>query len=123
MVRSSSDGNYNPRSASINTDSCQLYGLKTRVHSVDVPVRTEPIHTHYSAPMKLGNCSPTANDALTSTHILCKKTNSHSGEIIVKKLTSKPAPPPRKYYKQDTKDDVSTGIFSKQARFRLNEQF
>ncbi|KAM5172598.1 LOW QUALITY PROTEIN: pro-interleukin-16 [Mantella aurantiaca] len=104
MVRSSSDSNYNPRSMSMNPDSCQMYGLKNRVHSVDVPVRTEPIQTHYSAPIKQGDYSPTTSDALTSTRVLCKKTNCHSGEIIVKKLTSKPAPPPRKYYKQDTKD-------------------
>ncbi|XP_018427990.1 PREDICTED: pro-interleukin-16 [Nanorana parkeri] len=105
MVRSSSDSNYNPRPMNQNADSCQLYGLKSRVHSVDVPVRTEPIQTHYSAPVRLGDYSPTAIDALTSTQVLCKKTSSHSGEIIVKKLTSKPAPPPRKYYKQDSKED------------------
>ncbi|XP_072258574.1 pro-interleukin-16 [Pyxicephalus adspersus] len=113
MVRSSSDSNYNPRSMNLNQDSCQMYGLKSRVHSVDVPVRTDPIQTQYSAPVKLGDCSPPANDALKSTQVLCKKTTGHSGEIIVKKLTSKPAPPPRKYYKQDPKDDEAGNLILK----------
>lgn len=102
MVRSSSDSNYYPRCAS--ADNYQLYDLKNRVHSVDVPVRTEP---HYLAPVTMEDHSPHNCETQATTQVLCKKISGHSGEIIVKKLPSKPAPPPRKYYKQDTKDDVS----------------
>ncbi|KAM9311893.1 pro-interleukin-16 [Gastrophryne carolinensis] len=114
MVRSSSDSYYNPRSMIMNMDSCHLYGLKGRVHSMDVPVRTEPTQTHYSTPVKFENPSPTHSESVISTQVLCKKTSGHSGEIIVKKLTSKPAPPPRKYYKQDTKDDEAGNVKANQ---------
>ncbi|XP_068131425.1 pro-interleukin-16 isoform X2 [Hyperolius riggenbachi] len=113
MIRSSSDSNYNPRSMSLNTDSCHLYGLKSRVHSVDVPVKLEHTQMHYSVPMKLEDHSTLSGEALNSTQVLCKRSNGHSGEIIVKKLTSKPAPPPRKYYKQDTKDDEAGNLIVK----------
>ncbi|KAM3925537.1 pro-interleukin-16 [Leptodactylus fuscus] len=106
MVRSSSDSNYNPRCAS--ADTYQLYELKNRVHSVDVP--SPP---HYSAPVSIDDHSPTSSEAQVTTQVLCKKMSGHSGEIIVKKLPSKPAPPPRKYYKQDTKDDEAGNLLLK----------
>ncbi|XP_075711363.1 pro-interleukin-16 [Rhinoderma darwinii] len=111
MVRSSSDSNYYPRCAS--ADSYQLYDLKSRVHSVDVPVRTESTQPHYSVPVNTEDHSPINNEAHPKTQVLGKKTSGHSGEIIVKKLTSKPAPPPRKYYKQDTKDDEAGNLLLK----------
>ncbi|XP_063782000.1 pro-interleukin-16 isoform X2 [Pseudophryne corroboree] len=113
MVRSSSDSNYNPRSMCASTDSYQGYGMKTRVHSVDVPVRTEPAQMHYSVPVSLEDHSALASEALSTNKVLCKKNSGHSGEIIVKKLTSKPAPPPRKYYKQDTRDDEAGNLLLK----------
>ncbi|XP_069839903.1 pro-interleukin-16 [Dendropsophus ebraccatus] len=105
MVRSSSDSNYNPRCAS--PDTYHLYDLKNRVHSLDVPVQTEQ---HYSAPVSMDDHSPIHSEAQMTTQVLCKKMSGHSGEIIVKKLPSKPAPPPRKYYKQDTKDDEAGNL-------------
>ncbi|KAM8973842.1 pro-interleukin-16 [Pelodytes ibericus] len=109
MVRSSSDSNYNPRSPSANMDSHQLHDLK--VHSMDVPSRTEPTLLHYSAPVKRENNSPLGNESQITSHGPCKKTSRHSGEILVKKLrTSKPTPPPRKYYKEDLKEDVSANV-------------
>ncbi|XP_066448785.1 pro-interleukin-16 isoform X2 [Eleutherodactylus coqui] len=111
MVRSISDSNYNPRCAS--TDTYQLYDLKNRVHSVDVPVRTEPTQPHYAAPVSMEEHTPLNSDVQTTTQVLCKKISGHSGEIIVKKLPSKPAPPPRKYYKQDTKDDEAGNLLLK----------
>ncbi|KAG8575503.1 hypothetical protein GDO81_009579 [Engystomops pustulosus] len=106
MVRSSSDSNYNPRCASADT-------YQSRVHSVDVPVRTELIQPHYSAPVNMENHAPHNNEMQAPTQVLSKKINGHSGEIIVKKLPSKPAPPPRKYYKQDTKDDEAGNLLLK----------
>ncbi|XP_075063993.1 pro-interleukin-16 isoform X2 [Mixophyes fleayi] len=113
MVRSSSDSNYNPRSMCAGTDLYQAYDMKSRVHSVDVPVRLESAQLHYSAPVNLEDHSPLANEHLHTTQVLCKKNSGHSGEIIVKKLTSKPAPPPRKYYKQDTRDDEAGNLLLK----------
>ncbi|XP_056428101.1 pro-interleukin-16 [Hyla sarda] len=111
MIRSSSDSNYNPRSAS--ADTYQLYDLKNRVHSVDVPVRAEHTQPHYSAPVSMDDHSPISSETQASTQVLCKKMSGHSGEIIVKKLPSKPAPPPRKYYKQDTKDEEAGNLLLK----------
>ncbi|KAM4037607.1 pro-interleukin-16 isoform 3-T4 [Anomaloglossus baeobatrachus] len=111
MVRSSSDSNYNPRCAS--ADTYQFYDLKSRVHSVDVPMRTEPTQPHYSSPVNMDDHSRLNNGPQATTQVLCKKISGHSGEIIVKKLPSKPAPPPRKYYKQDTKEDEAGNLLLK----------
>ncbi|XP_040270010.1 pro-interleukin-16 [Bufo bufo] len=111
MVRSSSDSNYNPRSTS--ADTYQLYQLNNRVHSLDVPVPTEPAQPHYSVPVHVEDHAPINNEPQATSQVLCKKISGHSGEIIVKKLPSKPAPPPRKYYKQDTKDDEAGNLLLK----------
>ncbi|XP_073509241.1 pro-interleukin-16 isoform X2 [Phyllobates terribilis] len=111
MVRSSSDSNYNPRCSS--ADTYQFYDLKSRVHSVDVPMRTEPAQPHYSAPVNMDDPSRLHSDTQAITQVLCKKISGHSGEIIVKKLPSKPAPPPRKYYRQDTKEDEGGNLLLK----------
>uniref|UniRef100_A0A8C5PLZ0 Pro-interleukin-16 n=1 Tax=Leptobrachium leishanense TaxID=445787 RepID=A0A8C5PLZ0_9ANUR len=111
MLRSSSDSNYNARSLYGNTDPYQLHETATKGHSMDVPIRTEPSLLHYSSPMKRENNSPIGNETLTFTQGLYKKTSRHSGEIIVKKLrTSKPTPPPRKYFKEDTKENEAGNL-------------
>ncbi|XP_063305040.1 pro-interleukin-16 [Pelobates fuscus] len=109
MIRSSSDSNYNPRSLSGNIDPC--YDSTTKGHSIDVPTRMEPTLLHYSSPVKRENNSPIGNEMLTITQGPCRKTSRHSGEILVKKpRTSKPTPPPRKYFKDDTKEDEAGNL-------------
>ncbi|XP_053321535.1 pro-interleukin-16 [Spea bombifrons] len=111
MVRSSSDSNYNPRPHCDNLDSLQLHDLKSKVHSVDAPIRKEPTLLHYSSPVKREHYSPVGNESLTITQDCCKKPSRNSGEILVKKLrTSKPIPPPRKYYKEDAKEDEAGNL-------------
>ncbi|KAM6409620.1 pro-interleukin-16 [Rhynochetos jubatus] len=98
MTRSSSDSSYNPRSSCNNGAACQLTDLKARVHSIDVPITTQPgLLYSLSANNSERNSPPTCNEGgrpLQST----KK----SSEILVRKpKSSKPKPPPRKYFKQD----------------------
>ncbi|MEE6503288.1 hypothetical protein FKM82_004792 [Ascaphus truei] len=114
MTRSSSDSSYNPRSLCANVDSYKLYDLKSRVHSVDVPVTTEPTLLHYSSPVSLENHLPVGSEVLNISQVPCKKTNGHSGDILVKKSrTSKPKPPPRKYFKQDFKNEEAGNLLLK----------
>ncbi|KAM4749011.1 pro-interleukin-16 [Rhinophrynus dorsalis] len=111
MIRSTSDSNYNSKSICTNTDSYQMNDQKSRVHSIDLPLKTETTLLHYSTPVKLENHSPVEHEGLTISQVPCKKSSGHSGEILVKKLrTSKPTPPPRKYYKQDTKEDEAGNL-------------
>ncbi|XP_053573718.1 pro-interleukin-16 [Bombina bombina] len=103
MIRSSSDSNYYPRSLCTNSDSYQSYDWKGRGHSLNVPIRNEPSQLHYSTPIKSENHSPVSSESLSTSHVLCRKFNSHSGEILVRKSrTTKPTPPPRKYYKDES---------------------
>ncbi|CAN8187547.1 unnamed protein product [Coccothraustes coccothraustes] len=102
MTRSSSDSSYNPRASCAPAAVHQLTDLKARVHSVDVPITQQP-GLLYSFSANSGRSSPpTCSEggrALQNT----KK----SSEILVRKpKSSKPKPPPRKYFKQDcTCDD------------------
>ncbi|XP_066184438.1 pro-interleukin-16 isoform X3 [Sylvia atricapilla] len=103
MTRSSSDSSYNPRASCATAAVHQLMDLKARVHSVDVPVTRQPgLLYSFSANNSGRNSPPTCSEggrALQNT----KK----SSEILVRKpKSSKPKPPPRKYFKQDcTCDD------------------
>lgn len=103
MTRSSSDSSYNPRASCAPAAVPQLTDLKARVHSVDVPITQQPgLLYSFSANNSGRNSSPTCSEggrALQNT----KK----SSEILVRKpKSSKPKPPPRKYFKQDcTCDD------------------
>ncbi|XP_056355591.1 pro-interleukin-16 isoform X3 [Oenanthe melanoleuca] len=102
MTRSSSDSSYNPR-GSCAAAAVQLTDLTARVHSVDVPITQQPgLLDSFSACNSGKNSPPTCSEggrALQNT----KK----SSEILVRKpKSSKPKPPPRKYFKQDcTCDD------------------
>ncbi|XP_063268193.1 pro-interleukin-16 isoform X2 [Prinia subflava] len=103
MTRSSSDSSYNPRASCAAAAGHQLTDLTARVHSVDVPITQQPgLLYSFSANNSGRNSPPTCNEggrALQNT----KK----SSEILVRKpKSSKPKPPPRKYFKQDcTCDD------------------
>ncbi|XP_059714474.1 pro-interleukin-16 isoform X2 [Haemorhous mexicanus] len=98
MTRSSSDSSYNPRASCAPAAVHQLTDLKARVHSVDVPITQQPGLLYSFSANNAGRSSPpTCSEggrALQNT----KK----SSEILVRKpKSSKPKPPPRKYFKQD----------------------
>lgn len=103
MTRSSSDSSYSPRASCATAAVHQLSDLKARVHSVDVPITRQPgLLCSFSASNSERNSPPTCSEggqALQNT----KK----SSEILIRKpKSSKPKPPPRKYFKQDcTCDD------------------
>ncbi|OCT89669.1 pro-interleukin-16 [Xenopus laevis] len=107
MVRSSSEGNDGPTSLGPNMNSYQSHVLASRVHSVNVPLGTQTTILHYSTPVRVENHSPVNPEGLSGSQVSCKKSIGHSGEILVKKLTTKPIPPPRKYYKEDLREDVN----------------
>ncbi|XP_048811749.1 pro-interleukin-16 isoform X2 [Lagopus muta] len=98
MTRSSSDSSYNPRSLCSNGAAYQLSDLKERVHSIDVPITRQPgllyslsgNNFERSSPLTCSEGSKPLQNAKKSTEILVRKPKS-----------SKPKPPPRKYFKQD----------------------
>ncbi|NXI69661.1 IL16 protein, partial [Anseranas semipalmata] len=98
MTRSSSDSSYNPRSLCSNGAAYQLTDLKERVHSIDVPITRQPGLLYSLSGNNLERSSPPTcseggrplQNAKKSTEILVRKPKS-----------SKPKPPPRKYFKQD----------------------
>ncbi|XP_053128837.1 pro-interleukin-16 isoform X1 [Hemicordylus capensis] len=99
MIRSSSDGNYNARSSCGNGLAYQLADLKAKGHSLDVPLTRQPGSSFYSSSRtSLEKDSP---PALKEAGHLSQRTR-RSTEILVRKpRSSKPKPPPRKYFKQD----------------------
>ncbi|KFQ21334.1 Pro-interleukin-16 [Merops nubicus] len=98
MTRSSSDSSYNPRSSCSNGAAYQLIDLKPRVHSIDVPVTRQPGLLHsLSGNNSERNSPPTCSERGQPLQNMKK-----SSEILVRKpKSSKPKPPPRKYFKQD----------------------
>ncbi|XP_059570598.1 pro-interleukin-16 isoform X2 [Alligator mississippiensis] len=102
MTRSSSDSSYNPRSSCNNGTPYQLADLKARVHSIDVPITRQPGLLCSSSRTSLENQSPpTSNEGNRPSQSIKKST-----EILVRKpKSSKPKPPPRKYFKQDCTDN------------------
>ncbi|KFQ42138.1 Pro-interleukin-16 [Nestor notabilis] len=103
MTRSSSDSSYNPRSSCSNDAAYQLTDLKARVHSIDVPITRQP-RLLYSLSVNNSerNSPPTCSEGGQPL-----QNTKKSSEILVRKpKSSKPKPPPRKYFKQDcTCDD------------------
>ncbi|KFW07878.1 Pro-interleukin-16 [Eurypyga helias] len=98
MTRSSSDSSYNPRSSCSNGAAYQLTDLKARVHSIDVPITRQPGLLCSLAPNHSERNSPPACNEGGRPLQSTKK----SSEILVRKpKSSKPKPPPRKYFKQD----------------------
>ncbi|KFP88578.1 Pro-interleukin-16 [Acanthisitta chloris] len=103
MTRSSSDSSYNPRSSCGNGAVYQLTDLKARVHSVDVPITRQPgLLYSFSGNNAERNSPPTCREGSRPL-----QNTKKSSEILVRKpKSSKPKPPPRKYFKQDcTCDD------------------
>lgn len=103
MTRSSSDSSYNPRASCPTAAGHQLTDLKARVHSVDVPITQQPgLLDSFSASNSGKNSPPTCSEGGRALQNAKK-----SSEILVRKpKSSKPKPPPRKYFKQDcTCDD------------------
>ncbi|KAM9125559.1 pro-interleukin-16-like isoform 2-T2 [Pangshura tecta] len=97
MTRSSSDSSYNPRSSCSNATPYQRADLKAKVHSIDVPITRHPGLLDSLSRTSLENHSPPTGNP--SQNI--KK----SMEILVRKpKSSKPKPPPRKYFKHDCTD-------------------
>ncbi|XP_075569921.1 pro-interleukin-16 isoform X2 [Pelecanus crispus] len=98
MTRSSSDSSYNPRSSCSNGAAYQLTDLKARVHSIDAPITRQP-GLLYS----LSGNNSERNPPLTCSEGGRPSQNTKkSSEILVRKpKSSKPKPPPRKYFKQD----------------------
>ncbi|XP_061855659.1 pro-interleukin-16 isoform X1 [Colius striatus] len=98
MTRSSSDSSYNPRSSCSNGAAYQLADLKPRVHSIDVPITTQPgLLYSFSGNNSERNSPPTCSEGSRPLQNIKK-----SSEILVRKpKSSKPKPPPRKYFKQD----------------------
>ncbi|XP_066052169.1 pro-interleukin-16 isoform X1 [Chamaea fasciata] len=103
MTRSSSDSSYNPRASCATAAVHQLTDLKARVHSVDVPITRQPgLLYSFSASNSGRNSPPTCSEGSRAL-----QNTKKSSEILVRKpKSSKPKPPPRKYFKQDcTCDD------------------
>ncbi|KFP78340.1 Pro-interleukin-16, partial [Apaloderma vittatum] len=98
MTRSSSDSSYNPRSSCSNGAAFQLNDLKARVHSIDVPITRQPgLLYSLSANSSERNSPPICSEGSRPLQNTRK-----SSEILVRKpKSSKPKPPPRKYFKQD----------------------
>ncbi|KGL76915.1 Pro-interleukin-16 [Tinamus guttatus] len=98
MTRSSSDSSYNPRSSCSNGAAYPLPDLKARVHSIDVPITRQPGLLHSFSGNNLENNSPPS----PSQGGRLPQNTKKSTEILVRKpRSSKPKPPPRKYFKQD----------------------
>lgn len=97
MTRSSSDSSYNPRSSCTNAAMCQLTDLKARGHSIDVPITRQPgLLYSLSVNNSERNSPPTCSEGGRPL-----QNTKKSSEILVRKLkSSKPKPPPRKYFKQ-----------------------
>ncbi|XP_010086042.1 PREDICTED: pro-interleukin-16, partial [Pterocles gutturalis] len=98
MTRSSSDSSYNPRSSCGNGAAYQLTDLKARVHSIDVPITRQPgLLPSFSGNNSERNSPPTCSEGGRPL-----QNTKKSSEILVRKpKSSKPKPPPRKYFKQD----------------------
>ncbi|XP_074956617.1 pro-interleukin-16 [Phalacrocorax aristotelis] len=98
MTRSSSDSSYNPRSSCSNGAAYQLTDLKARVHSIDVPITRQPgLLYSLSGNNSERNPPPTCSEGGRPL-----QNSKKSSEILVRKpKSSKPKPPPRKYFKQD----------------------
>ncbi|XP_064421801.1 pro-interleukin-16 [Latimeria chalumnae] len=128
MTRSSSDSSYNPRSLCINSSTNYVYGLKSRVHSFDVPIDTQA--NVMSSPTKIRREKHFffTNEAEGVFHNGNKDYNKQIVDMFKRTKSSKPKPlpPPRKYFKQldsakvevcniNMKDDLTTLNDSKQT--------
>ncbi|XP_074863166.1 pro-interleukin-16 [Carettochelys insculpta] len=117
MTRSSSDSSYNLKSSCNNGTTCQLADLTAKVHSIDVPISKHPGLLDSLSRTSLENHSPPTGNQAGHPSQNAKK----STEIFVRKpKSSKPKPPPRKYFKQDCTgtDQCNTDV---KEKFMLQE--
>ncbi|XP_060116141.1 pro-interleukin-16 [Heteronotia binoei] len=116
MIRSSSDSNYNPRSSCGSGLAYQMADLKAKGHSIDVPVTRQSGSLSSSSRNSLEKASPPTLKELDPLSPNPKR----SAEILVRKpRSSKPKPPPRKYFKQDCLSNEET---PQEGKERLNVQ-
>ncbi|XP_062819004.1 pro-interleukin-16 [Anolis carolinensis] len=101
MIRSSSDSNCKSRSSGGNGLTDQLSDLKPKGHSIDIPVIGQSGSLFSSSRSSLENDSspPTLKDA---AHLSQNNTRKSTEILVRKPRSSKPKPPPRKYFKQDS---------------------
>ncbi|XP_067327535.1 pro-interleukin-16 [Anolis sagrei] len=104
MIRSSSDSSCKPRSSGGNGLADQLTDLKPKGHSIDIPVIRQSGSLFSSSRSSLENDSspPGLKDA---SHLLRNNTKKSTEILVRKPRSSKPKPPPRKYFKQDSAVD------------------
>ncbi|XP_067412215.1 pro-interleukin-16 [Emydura macquarii macquarii] len=119
MTRSSSDSSYNPRSSYSNDGTTyQLADLKAKVHSIDVPITRHPGLLDSLSRTSLENHSPPTGNKAGCPSQKVKK----SAEILVRKpKSSKPKPPPRKYFKQDCTDTDQCNTDVKEKSMRQDD--
>ncbi|XP_062998644.1 pro-interleukin-16 [Elgaria multicarinata webbii] len=104
MIRSSSDSSYIPGSPCGNGLAYQLADLKEKGHSIDVPITRQPTSLFSSSRTSLEKDSSSPL-MLKEAAQLSPNHTKRSAEILVRKpRSSKPKPPPRKYFKQDCVD-------------------
>nr|XP_028561867.1 pro-interleukin-16 isoform X1 [Podarcis muralis]XP_028561868.1 pro-interleukin-16 isoform X1 [Podarcis muralis]XP_028561870.1 pro-interleukin-16 isoform X1 [Podarcis muralis]XP_028561871.1 pro-interleukin-16 isoform X1 [Podarcis muralis]XP_028561872.1 pro-interleukin-16 isoform X1 [Podarcis muralis]XP_028561873.1 pro-interleukin-16 isoform X1 [Podarcis muralis] len=99
MIRSSSDSSCNPRPSCGNGLPYQLADMKEKGHSIDAPITRQPgsLYSSSRTSLEKNSSPPTLKEA---GHLL--QNTKRSAEILVRKpRSSKPKPPPRKYFKQD----------------------
>ncbi|XP_020645837.3 pro-interleukin-16 [Pogona vitticeps] len=103
MIRSSSDSSYNPRLSGGNGLVYQLVDLKAKGHSIDIPITRQPGSFFSSSRTSLEKDPSPLTQKVTVQ--LPQAPAKRSTEILVRKpRSSKPKPPPRKYFKQDCAD-------------------
>ncbi|XP_030047903.1 pro-interleukin-16 [Microcaecilia unicolor] len=110
MTRSSSDSSSNLRSSYSNAAPYQLSGLTSRVRSVDVPVTRQPDLLLSCSRNSLETHSPVSNEAGRSPQNFKIPNGDMAGIVVKKSKVSKPKPPPRKYFKQDSRDSEPCSI-------------
>ncbi|XP_061451687.1 pro-interleukin-16 isoform X2 [Rhineura floridana] len=106
MIRSSSDSSYNPKAFCGNGLAYQLTDMKAKGHSIDAPITRQPSSLYSSSRTSLEKDSspPMLKEA---GHF--SQNTKRSAEILVRKpRSSKPKPPPRKYFKQDCANNNQT---------------
>nr|XP_056721775.1 pro-interleukin-16 [Euleptes europaea] len=104
MIRSSSDSSYNPRPSCGNGLAYPPADLKAKGNSIDAPVTRQP-GSSSSSRTSLEKAPP---PALKEAGRLSPNPK-RSAEILVRKpRSSKPKPPPRKYFKQDCLNNEET---------------
>nr|XP_033776082.1 pro-interleukin-16 [Geotrypetes seraphini]XP_033776083.1 pro-interleukin-16 [Geotrypetes seraphini]XP_033776084.1 pro-interleukin-16 [Geotrypetes seraphini] len=115
MTRSSSESGSNLRSSYSKAAPYQLSGLTSRVRSVDVPVTRQPDLLLSCSRNSLETHSPVGNEAGRLTQNLTIPDGDMAGIVVKKSKVSKPKPPPRKYFKEDSRDNEPCSVHVRAA--------